>query len=146
EARDSVVADRRAGASVDLQAIGALRAGGGPRVRARGTVVLDHLPRPARRLDPEPVLRGGASRAAGGDGQAGAGALRRGGRRADGCGRAPGEMRRERAPQLGRAAAVVEIPDPNAAQALGVDELVLLAERDRVVEVELADAVERGVV
>src|SRR6266851_9335962 len=60
--------------------------------------------------------------------------------------RAAPEVTRQRAPQLGRAPSVLETPYPNAAQCVVVHEVVLQSERDRVIPIQLARAVERRVV
>src|SRR5260370_7365635 len=54
-------------------------------------------------------------------------------------------MTDQRRPQLGSAASVVEVPDPDAAQTVPVDQVVFESQRGDVVPVELSCAAERGV-
>src|SRR5207245_7467159 len=56
------------------------------------------------------------------------------------------EMVLQSSPKLGRSPAVVKVPQPDPAKAVGVDKVVLLAEGDGVVPVQLARAAEPGVV
>src|SRR5712691_4370726 len=54
-------------------------------------------------------------------------------------------MARQRRPQLGGAASVIEVPDADSAKAGRIDKVVLQPQRRGVVPIELAGAVERRV-
>src|SRR5438046_10434841 len=60
-------------------------------------------------------------------------------------GRGRAELRGQKLPQLGRASTVVQVPDADSAEVAVVHEVVLVPERDGVIPVELASAVQRRV-